>query len=114
MELKQALISVREKNKDERKKISSFVLADKDTHGGLNFEEDIREYWVINGSWIVSTFKEQTIQPDFGPTITKRLDESSSTFDEDGVLNFISQGSIRVEELSDFLSGINKELAGVN
>ena len=67
--------------------ISGIVISERDIHGGNDFEETLASYRADKSGWLRNLVTEETIQPAYGPTITKARDRQIDTLSDESFLS---------------------------
>ncbi|MGR6904967.1 hypothetical protein [Lysinibacillus sp. BSL11] len=110
MNLIESVSEISKQYAEKVEKFSTFVLKDRDIHGGLNFEEEIREIWINNGMWKIREYTEQTIQPDYGQTISKKEDIHVRELSNESLISLMTDGTLTTHEVYQITGKIVKEL----
>ncbi len=78
-------------------------ISSRDIHGGLNFEEEFERYCIDETGWFCDCVIEETIQPEYGQTITRLRHISKHYLSDNEFLDVLNKNPSAAQLLDDFL-----------
>ena len=78
-----------ENTKRNSQKVFEIIKNSGDIGGGQNFEEEIEQYKIGPDGWICESRIDEIIQPETGPTITRRRNERTYEVQDNKVLEIL-------------------------
>ena len=93
----------------EDKTIFSTPLDSKDINGGLDFEETIAYCRIDKRGWVCGKVTETTIQPSFGPTITKERDRNEAPISDEELVKILESDNDKMNAFNKFVAQLIKD-----